>query len=346
MSPQLACPANNKNQLITCSINYDAAGNMIANGAATFAFDAENRLLTAGGVSYVYDGDGKRVKKSSGTLYWTGMGNDTLAESDLAATMQKEYIYFNGKRVARRDLPGTPSVKYYFSDHLGSASVITNAAGAMPPLEESDYYPYGGEIAVTGGDPNTYKFTGKERDSESGLDNFGARYNASTMGRFMSPDPVMVSWRRMVSPQIWNSYSYAGNNPLRFVDPSGEELIQLGQHTDDEIKKRTKEINQALKNKDLTKDQKSALKSERNTLSLEKQGNQVVGNLLSKLDQTGQRNGLQLSNFTLSTDTKNDFAGAATPEAMQKLLNDQAFVIQNNKQFGGTIYIRTEPETE
>jgi RHS repeat-associated protein len=193
--------------------------------------------------------------------------------------------------------------------------------------------------------PPTYKFTGKERDSESGLDNFGARYNASTMGRFVSPDPVMVSWRRMLNPQIWNSYSYAGNNPLRFVDPSGEELVPLGQHTDDEIKKRTKEINQELKNKDLTKDQKSALKGERNTLSLEKQGNQVVGNLLSKLDQNSQRNGLQLSNFTLSTDAKNDFAGAATPDAMQRLLNDQAFVIQNNKQFGGTIYIRTEPET-
>ena len=131
----------------------------------------------------------------------------------------------------------------------------------------------------------------------------------------------------------------------RFVDPTGEELIQLGQHTDDEIKKRQKEIKQELKNKDLTKDQKNALKKESNTLGLEKQGNQVVGNLLSKLDQTGQRNGLQLSDFTLSTDTKNDFAGAATPEAMQKLLNDQAFVIQGGGKFSGTIYIRTEPET-
>jgi len=68
--------------------------------------------------------------------------------------------------------------------------VITNANGAMPPLEESDYYPYGGEIQITSGDPNHYKFTGKERDSESGLDYFGARYDASSMGRFMTPDPI------------------------------------------------------------------------------------------------------------------------------------------------------------
>jgi RHS repeat-associated protein len=77
--------------------------------------------------------------------------------------------------------------------------------------------------------PLAYNFTGKERDSESGLDNFGARYDRSSLGRFMSPDPVMVSWRRMVNPQVWNAYSYAGNNPLRYVDPTGEELIQLGQ---------------------------------------------------------------------------------------------------------------------
>src|SRR5206468_4663144 len=134
-----------------------------------------NRLLTAGGVTYTYDGDGKRVMKSNGTLYWRGIGSASLAESDSAGNMQKEYIYFNGGRVARRDL-SDGSVKFYFSDHLGSASVITNAAGGMPPLEESDYYPYGGEIAITTADPNTYKFTGKERDSESGLDYFGTRH--------------------------------------------------------------------------------------------------------------------------------------------------------------------------
>jgi RHS repeat-associated protein len=65
-----------------------------------------------------------------------------------------------------------------------------------------------------------YKFTGKERDSESNLDNFGARYDSSTLGRFMSPDPMMASARVWV-PQTWNRYAYALNNPLRFVDPDG-----------------------------------------------------------------------------------------------------------------------------
>lgn len=221
----LSCTANNKNQMPTsCSAVYDGVGNMASYGTVTYTYDAENRLTATSGAAYTYDGDGKRVKNSNGTLYWTGTGSDTLAESDLSGTMQKEYIFFNGKRVARRDLPGTPSTKYYFSDHLGSASVITNDVGAMPPLEESDYYPYGGEIPIINGDPNTYKFTGKERDTESGLDNFGARFYASNLGRFMSIDPIVLQPQRMLDPQEFNLYSYVRNNPQRFSDPTGEEV--------------------------------------------------------------------------------------------------------------------------
>src|ERR1700732_3029545 len=60
--------------------------------------------------------------------------------------------------------------------------------------------------------------TGKERDAESGLDNFGARYNASTMGRFMSPDPL---GGKLVDPQTLNKYSYVRNNPINLTDPTG-----------------------------------------------------------------------------------------------------------------------------
>ena len=62
-----------------------------------------------------------------------------------------------------------------------------------------------------------YKFTGKERDSESGLDNFGARYNASSMGRFMSPDPL----GGVLDPQTLQQYAYVRNNPTTLIDPTG-----------------------------------------------------------------------------------------------------------------------------
>src|SRR5216117_943175 len=67
------------------------------------------------------------------------------------------------------------------------------------------------------------KFTGKERDSESGLDNFGARYDSSSMGRFMSPDPANIGGDLDESgdPQSWNAYSYVQNNPINATDPDG-----------------------------------------------------------------------------------------------------------------------------
>jgi RHS repeat-associated protein len=82
-----------------------------------------------------------------------------------------------------------------------------------------DYRPFGeGENPTAGTDPT--RFTGKERDTESGFDYFGARYYASRTGRFTTVDPGHVGGN-IFDPQSWNAYAYARNNPLRFVDPTG-----------------------------------------------------------------------------------------------------------------------------
>jgi RHS repeat-associated protein len=64
-------------------------------------------------------------------------------------------------------------------------------------------------------------FTGKERDSESGLDNFGARYDSSQYGRFMTPDPAGMAAADLTNPQSWNQYAYVMNNPATLTDPTG-----------------------------------------------------------------------------------------------------------------------------
>jgi RHS repeat-associated protein len=69
------------------------------------------------------------------------------------------------------------------------------------------------------------RFTGKERDNESGLDYFGARYYGSSMSRFMSPDPSGLSFADPENPQSLNLYSYVRNNPLTNTDPTGMECV-------------------------------------------------------------------------------------------------------------------------
>jgi RHS repeat-associated protein len=234
----LSVIAGNNNWL-TGAYLYDAAGNMThdATSGLNYTFDQENRLTGANGYTYTYDGDGNRVRKSNGnlaangTLYWA-MTPGVVAETDLAGAIKSEYIFFDGERVARRDGPtGTGGVFYYFSDHLKTASVITDSAGVIKA--ESDYYPWGGELQFVNNDSNDYKFTGKKRDIETGLDYFGARYYSSGLGRWTSSDPfnpilhaenTTEFHEYLEQPQNWNRYTYVWNTPLRLVDPVGEDV--------------------------------------------------------------------------------------------------------------------------
>ena len=106
-------------------------------------------------------------------------------------------------------------------DHLGTTRAIADSNGVL--CYAADYFPFGAEIGVTNTCAQNYKFTGKERDSESGLDYFTARYYGSSMGRFMSPDDF---GGHLEDPQTLNKYAYAGNNPLRYTDPGGHDFWQ------------------------------------------------------------------------------------------------------------------------
>ena len=115
------------------------------------------------------------------------------------------------------------AVNYYVADHLGSSRIVTNASGTV--LDDSDFYPFGGERSYSSGSGNNYKFTGKERDAESGLDDFAARFYTSNYGRFLSADDS--KYINPADPQTLNLYSYVANNPLNAVDPTGHMLNPL-----------------------------------------------------------------------------------------------------------------------
>ncbi len=204
-------------------MTYDATANL------SYTFDQENRITGANGYTYTYDGDGNRVRKSnsatSGTLYWY-MSPGVVAETDLAGTLKSEYVFFDGERVARRDgATGTGGVFYYFSDHLKTASIITDSAGTIKA--ESDYYPWGGELQFVNNDPNDYKFTGKKRDAETGLDYFGARYYSNGLGRWVSADwsatPIPVPYADFEDPQTLNLYGYVRSLPTTRIDADGHD---------------------------------------------------------------------------------------------------------------------------
>jgi len=111
-------------------------------------------------------------------------------------------------------------VVYYHTDAVGSVRMVTDASGAV--VARYDYLPFG-ELWPTvppNPDPDVRQFAGKERDPETGLDYFGARYYRAQSGLFLSGDPGDVG-ADLFDPQSWNAYSYALNNPLRFVDPMG-----------------------------------------------------------------------------------------------------------------------------
>lgn len=131
--------------------------------------------------------------------------------------------------------PGDEITYYLLTDHLGSVDVVLDEQGNV--VERRDYLPYGHEratdetINAPATDPS---FTGKDLDDETGLHYYEARYYDSNTGRFVSPDPLVFRVDQMKSeernfflsdPQNLNAYTYAKNNPLKYVDPDGEVAI-------------------------------------------------------------------------------------------------------------------------
>jgi len=155
----------------------------------------------------------------------------------------------------------TETTTYFLADHLGSIDVVMDDQGKV--IERADYLPFGSDrlrITSTTGPSTGYKFTGKEMDDETGLMYYGARYYDSEIGRFVSEDPLFLNLlgpsnfinhknerqdvitdyinkksengkeskdsalkKYLSNPQHLNAYNYVINNPLQYIDPTGED---------------------------------------------------------------------------------------------------------------------------
>jgi RHS repeat-associated protein len=239
---------NSNNRFNSSPYQYDAAGNMTADGSHHYFYDAENRLIQVDGTlgtcssataCYLYDYSGHRVQRilSGGTPanYLYDLDGRVNSEIDLAQGSfdnsnhklgwVASYIYLDGSLLAEY---ANSTTYFAHKDRLGSTRLMTDVSGCV--VQNLDYLPYGESYSYTPSctaATTALKFTGKERDSESGLDNFGARYNTTAQGRFMSPDwsewSDPVPYADLNDPQTMNLYSYVRNNPLRFGDPDGHD---------------------------------------------------------------------------------------------------------------------------
>jgi RHS repeat-associated protein len=258
------------NRITRAGFRYDASGNLIAEPGKEYTYDGEGRIVAAAvaGVptsQYLYDGIGRRVKKVVGgvaTRFEYGAGGELIAErNDSNSVVTKGYCYKGGELLATTK--NGVDYEYATADHLGSPRAWTGNDGNPVAGGRHDYMPFGEELGAGvgirttelgyGGDSTRQKFTGKERDDETGLDYFGARYLASAQGRFISVDPYNIIleteataeinpekaqaqlFRYLSMPQQWNRYSYVVNNPLKYIDPTGELLELTG--TEEERKK-------------------------------------------------------------------------------------------------------------
>jgi RHS repeat-associated protein len=229
-------PSNNRlvsNQ--SGAVNYDISGNQTNYGSITLGYDANNLTKNftspSSNGSYGYDGADKRVKKV------VTSGN---------ATTTTYYVYDALGRLAAEysDQAVTSSgTSWVFTDMLGSTRATTSGTGSSgygTVTECYDYLPFGRMLRSSDNGrgschhPNPddqvdsaipQKFTGKERDAETGLDYFGARYYSGAQARFASPDPGNAG-ASLGDPQSWNAYVYARNNPIIYTDPTGK-IIEL-----------------------------------------------------------------------------------------------------------------------
>jgi RHS repeat-associated protein len=139
-------------------------------------------------------------------------------------------------------------VKWLVQDHLGSTRMVVDRSGSLGGIRRHDFLPFGEEMSAGvgirsaalgyGADSTRQKFTGKERDAETGLDFFEARYLSSTQGRFTSPDEFAggpdelfifadaasanpTFYADLTNPQSLNKYQYTYNNPLSYTDSDG-----------------------------------------------------------------------------------------------------------------------------
>jgi RHS repeat-associated protein len=208
--------------------SYDAAGNLLSDGNHSYTYDAENRLIQVDSGStgtYTYDADGRRITRETASGSWEylyDLGGRAVTELVAGTTTtNRSEGYAGGRHLVTQNFGTT---YFIHSDWLGTERARTSLTGGSA-VESCQSLPFGDGQVCTNTDVSPMHFTGKERDTESNLDDFDARYYSSQWARFMTPDwdakPIAVPYAKYGDPQSLNLYAYVENAPLNRVDADG-----------------------------------------------------------------------------------------------------------------------------
>ena len=204
---------------------YDANGNMKkdALGDLRFNYNLLNLLQEVTGADdtpkakYAYSADGVKLSVSDGANGYDYLGSLIYVRTN--GSLSLDQAIFDGGTVRPNG-----AVDYFVKDHLGSVRVIVDQAGTV--REQNDYYPFGErcpESTYAVSAVNRYKFNGKEEQTvgDLGMLDYGARMYQAGIGRWFVPDPLAEKYYS-VSP-----YAYCNNNPIRYMDPDGRQIVGL-----------------------------------------------------------------------------------------------------------------------
>jgi RHS repeat-associated protein len=217
---------NSSNELTSrpgVTYTYDSNGNMLtkvdSTGTTHYTWDFENRLTSdqlpgsGGTVTFKYDPFGRRIEKttSSTTSIYAYDGDNLVEETNSVGTAVARYTQGLNIDEPLAMLRGS-TTSFYSADGLGSVTSLTNSSGANAATYTYDSF--GNLTASTGSLTNSFRYTGREFDTETSLYYYRARYYDQNVGRFISEDPL----RFRAGP---NFFAYVGNNSVNRVDPRG-----------------------------------------------------------------------------------------------------------------------------
>ncbi|HEU4714499.1 MAG TPA: RHS repeat-associated core domain-containing protein [Pyrinomonadaceae bacterium] len=214
-------PFNKLTSTAAATYTYDNNGNMLSktdgSGTRNFAWDSDNRLKQVtlpGGltVNYKYDAIGRRIQRTTSAgadERYVYDGHNVLLDLDSSLAVTTSYLNGPGLDDHLRQTNVTTGVSYFLTDHQGSTSALTDSTGNV--VETLSYDSFGNNA---GSARTRYTYTGRERDPDTGLLYYRARFYDPQLGRFMSEDPIGLAGGI-------NFYAYVGNSPVNYIDPWG-----------------------------------------------------------------------------------------------------------------------------